>query len=427
MRHMMKIMVCLISGQHVPNLLSIRSETPDPDRLVLIVTPLMKARNMQNQLLNALAAGGLDYRTRHDIKDLAREDSFADTHDLLKTIRKEHLNDKLVVNLTGGTKPMCIGAYEFSKEKNLRTLYVPEGKQHEAIDLLRGSTVDLKHRLSTAEFLEGYGFSVLNPDDLNRSRERAEDLFDLAALLTANSEDRGLRGMLGKIQSLMEEKRKCDRRGWNSDGLILTEDSNVHLDSEALRSKIAAKLGLKSKDSILLGKLEKHKAEFLAGKWLEVFVWGMLKPFVKDERIWDLNQGVRVGVARPAARRIFPGEDNDLDVAFIMNQSLCTVECKTGGQEHDPVGKDVLYKIEAIKSGLRALRVKTYLATTSDNVIDSQTGGIKEPLLRRAEIYECKIISGGKLREMAELYFQKSPKSAERVAEEFEIRRMSKK
>lgn len=214
----MKLMVCLISGQHVPNLLSIRSESPVPDRLVLIVTPLMKARNMHNQLLNALAAGGLDYQTRHDIKDLAKEDSIAEIYDLLKTIRKEHLNDELVVNLTGGTKPMCIGAYEFSKEKNLRTLYVPEGKQHEAIDLLRGSIVDLNHRLSTAEFLEGYGFSVLNPDDLNRFRERAEDLFDLAALLTANSEDRGLRGMLGKIQYHMEEKRKCYRKDGTETG-----------------------------------------------------------------------------------------------------------------------------------------------------------------------------------------------------------------
>jgi hypothetical protein len=55
----MKIMVCPISGQHVPNLLSIRSETPVPDRLVLNVTPLMRARDKYNQLLNALAAGGV--------------------------------------------------------------------------------------------------------------------------------------------------------------------------------------------------------------------------------------------------------------------------------------------------------------------------------------------------------------------------------
>lgn len=416
----MKIMVCLISGQHVPNLRSIRSETPAPDQLVLIVTPLMKARNMHNHLLNALAAGGLDYRNRCYIKDLTKEDSIAETHDLLKAIYKEHLNDDLVVNLTGGTKPMCIGAYEFSKEKNLRTLYVPEGKQHEAIDLLRGSTVDLNHKLSTSEFLEGYGFSVLNQDALCRSRERAEYLFDLAALLTANSEDHGLRGMLGKIHDLMDAKRKNDRKGWNRDGIVLTDDSNVYLDNDALRAKIAEKLGLETRGAIFLGKLEKHNAEFLAGKWLEVFVWGILKPFVEEGCIWDLNLGVNTG-------KISPGEDNDLDVTFMMNQSLCIVECKTGGQEHDPAAKDALYKIEAIKSGLRALRVKTYLATTSDNVIDPQTGGVKEPLLRRADIYECKIISGGKLREMAELYFLKSPKLEEKVADEFEIRTVTKK
>ena len=142
---------------------------------------------------------------------------------------------------------MCIGAYEFSKEKHLRTLYVPEGNQHEAKDLLGDSSVDLKYRLSTAEFLEGYGFGVLNPGDLERSKERAEDLFELAVLLTANSEDPGQRGMLGRIQNLMEEK-KNDWKGWNRDGLILTEESNVYLDNEPLRSKIASKLGLKTKD-----------------------------------------------------------------------------------------------------------------------------------------------------------------------------------
>lgn len=415
----MKIMVCLISGQHVPNLLSIRSETPVPDRLVLIVTPLMMARDKHNQLLNALATGGLDYRSRHDVKNLAKEDSISEIYDLLKKIYKEHLDDELVINLTGGTKPMCIGAYEFSKEKHLRTLYVPEGNQHEAKDLLRGSSINLEHKLTTAEFLEGYGFSVLNPGDLKRSKERAEDLFDLAALLTANSEDHGLRGMLGKIQELMTKKKESDRKGWNRDGLILTENSNVYLDNEALRSKIAAKLGLKTEGSILLGSLEKHDVEFLAGKWLEVFIWGILNQFIDNGRIWDVNQGVQIG-------KVFPGEDNDLDVTFMMNQSLCIVECKTGGQEHDPAGKDVLYKIEAIKSGLRALRVKTYLATTSDNVIDQHKGGIKESLLRRADIYECKIIAGDKLRELAELYFLKSLKLAERTAEEFEIRKMVK-
>jgi hypothetical protein len=89
----------------------------------------MRAKEKHGQLLNALAAGGLDYRERCDVKDIKKEDSTSETYNLLKVIHKEHLNDEIVVNLTGGTKPMCIGAYEFSKEKNLRTLYVPEGNQ----------------------------------------------------------------------------------------------------------------------------------------------------------------------------------------------------------------------------------------------------------------------------------------------------------
>ncbi len=424
----MKIMVCLISGQHIPNHLSIRSEIPVPDRLILIVSPLMKARDKHNQLLNALSAGGLDYRGKHDIENLAKEDSISETYELLKKIHKKHLNDELVINLTGGTKPMCIGTYEFSKEKNLRTLYVPEGNQHQAIDLLKGSTVDLKHKLSTAEFLEGYGFSILNPDDLERNRKRAQDLFDLSVLLTANSNDEGLLGMLRKIQFLMQDKKNNDQKGWKRDGLILSEDTNLFLDNEDLRSKIAENLGLETEDKIFLGSLDRHKVEFLAGKWLEVFVWGILSRFVKEGRIWDLNQGVRVGLNQEArVGKVFSGEDNDLDVAFMMNQSLCIVECKTGDQEHDATGKDVLYRIEAIKSGLRALRVKTFLTATSKNVIDQETGGIKEALQRRADIYECKIIAGEKLRELASLYLSNNPKLAERVAEEFEIRKVAKR
>jgi hypothetical protein len=54
-------------------------------------------------------------------------------------------------------------------------------------------------------------------------------------------------------------------------------------------------------------------------------------------------------------------------------------------------------------------------------------GGVKEPLLRRADIYECKIIPGEKLRELAELYFMKSPMLEERVGKEFGIHTVAKK
>jgi hypothetical protein len=60
-------------------------------------------------------------------------------------------------------------------------------------------------------------------------------------------------------------------------------------------------------------------------------------------------------------------------------------------------------------------------------VIDPQKRDIKEALLRRADIYECKIIPGGKLKELAEQYLLKSSNLVERVAEEFEIRTRPRK
>ena len=59
----MKIMTCLISGQHVPNLLAIQAVKPD--WLDLVVTPRMTGK--ESQLLRALEVSGLDYRLKHDI------------------------------------------------------------------------------------------------------------------------------------------------------------------------------------------------------------------------------------------------------------------------------------------------------------------------------------------------------------------------
>ena len=95
---------------------------------------------------------------------------------------------------------------------------------------------------------------------------------------------------------------------------------------------------------------------------MEVFVWGLLLSF-ENRGIWDLHLGVTAGGKEP-------GESNEFDVSFMQDQSLCIVECKTGGQGHDPGANSTLYKIEAVKAGLMAIRMKTYLATTSPNVVE---------------------------------------------------------
>src|SRR5438046_36844 len=69
----MNILCCLLSDQHVPNLLSVHHCRPD--RLVLVESEAMKKRDVAMHFLAALKRGGLDYDDRHDIEPLDAEDS----------------------------------------------------------------------------------------------------------------------------------------------------------------------------------------------------------------------------------------------------------------------------------------------------------------------------------------------------------------
>ena len=114
--------------------------------------------------------------------------------------------------------------------------------------------------------------------------------------------------------------------------------------------------------------------------------------------------------------------ENEWDVAFMRDQSLCIVECKTGEQGQDPTGNDTLYKLEAIKNQLRAIRVRSYLATTASNVLNKESQ-IKKHITNRARIYNCKIIPRWTIWKLADLYLSKDPRLTQQIAEVFELSR----
>jgi hypothetical protein len=404
-------MACLVSQQHVPNLLAIRAVKPE--WLVLLVTPGMKKRDKHTHLLKALAAGGQDYSANYEVVDVTDENSITAVSRALEQSLEKHPDDEWIVNLTGGTKPMSMGAYVFSKDKELKTLYIAESNQRQAVDLLCGPSTVLNHHVSTAEFLAGYGFDLLNPHALKRNENDARKWIGIAALLAANQDNGGLRRMLGRLHDLKENKIRDNKKAWEKEGLILEDDENVALNNAHLKTEIARAFSLKEKENLLVGALDKHAVEFLTGKWLEVFIWGLLLPFV-DHGIWDLHLGVIAGGSGP-------GESNELDVSFMQDQSLCIVECKTGGQGYDPGANMTLYKIEAVKAGLMAIRMKTYLATTSPNVVDKGTGRIKPSVANRCKLYNCTIIHGEPLKEMAELFLNNDPSLHERVTATFHL------
>lgn len=398
----MKVMLCLISEQHVPNLLGVHELMPD--RLALLETGGMKKSNAANNFVKALAIGGQDYLTRYETVPLEGGDSIEETKRALEGVYRKYPGAEWIVNITGGTKPMSIGAYEFFRQKgNARIIYVSASDQSKALDFSGGGVIPLRHRTTVAEFLAGYGFDVLNPGSIRENEERSERWLGLAAEIAARSQSGSILGFLANLTRISNERKGREK------GLEISESDGLFLNDARLREMIISIFGLSFDGEHLTGTLDKYAVRFFTGGWLEVFTWGLLRGL---DGVWDVHLGLQIGKKGKKLQ-------NDLDVAFMTDQSLRIVECKSGAQEHDKEGSDTLYKIEAIRKQFGALRVMSYLVTTSDNVIDPNTGGVRENLEHRAGLYGCRIVKPGDVRELARMYLSGD---AHRPAQIFGIR-----
>lgn len=369
----MKVLLCLLSDQHVPNLLSVHHF--QPDRLVLVESSVMKARSAADNLLTALKLGGLQYDDWCDIEPLESEDSLDSVRTALRRAYGRHPSDEWIVNLTGGTKPMSIAAYEFFRALTGRLVYMNIARPADVSDIETRRTERAEHRLTIKEFLAGYGFTSVKSDDKVRDAERrAADWWECSRVIA----EHGTQDELLRLTTAEERKRARDK------GLVLATGELCPSSPPPVRDAICLAFGLPSEGGKPAGKLDKYMAQFLTGGWLETFFWGLLRKHADAVGVWDVRLGIEV--ARRGAE-----SGNDFDVSFICDHGLCMMECKSGAQEHDP-GLDVLYKVEAVTRQFRALHVRSWLATASD-LIREKTGNIKPHIANRAALYNCQLVT----------------------------------
>lgn len=413
----MTVMVCLLSDQHVPNLLTVHEIKPD--YLFLIETPAMMRRNAALNFMNALDIGGIGYlqsNDRYKVVSLSDENSIQSALDIFQDIISKYPEDQWYINITGGTKLMSIAAFEFFKDRsNCVMLYVPinqtkalkfigkkeftQGDKNHAVArpnafFIANEIEPLSHKVSIGQFLAGYGF------ELTKSASEIEDVeklalkwFETSAYIVANHSNPNVISFLTNFTKISNE-----RKG-RKDGLVLQDSDKLDLKDKPLLEKITTIFpSISVINSNITGHLNATEVEFLTGGWLEVFVWASLSNHSDELGIRD----VRLNLEIRSKYSSEPRPKNEWDVTFMQDQSLCFVECKTGNQKRKK-GEDILYKVEAIKKHLVALRVKSFFATTSPIVIDKTTGRIYEHLATRSALYNCKIIVGEELQKIGEL------------------------
>jgi len=417
----MKIMVCLISDQHVPNLLTVHAI--EPDILILIETPGMKIKKGASNFIRALRMG-TSRKPKCRIKTLREENSIESMSRLLEDLLLEYPDAEWTVNITGGTKPMSIGAFEFFKNKTASILYVPIVSQSRAIDFSNGKFVDLEYKLKIKEFLAGYGFNYLKSDEtILRDEKQANKLFELATNLSSNIDiahkimnDLDIAFMETYGKGLEVARKRARNRG--------TTLTNFKIPDQIIRNLLSLAFDLKDDGLNLNGALKNQAIKFLTGGWLEVFIWGILSKYSYDLALYDVRLGPHPGKKsnkKDSTNKV----TNDWDIAFMHGQSLRFVECKTGDQKHDPTGNETLYKVEAIKKQLGALNIKSYLATTAPNILDS--GEIKETIDDRAMLYNCTIIPGKNISKIAEMELKNDPLIVQTICNLFSLKKVHSK
>jgi len=367
----------LLSPQHVPNLLSVHHF--QPDRLILLESAGMKAHRMAAHFLNALKLGGLDYEGRLTIQSLEAEDDLDSIRKSLQEAFGRFPSDAWTVNLTGGTKPMSIAAYEFFKARGGRIIYTNVTRPAVIRNVISGEAIECTHRPRIREFLAGYGFEFRkDAKTIQESESRASQWSDCATLLARHATGHSL------VQ-LDEGERKKGREK----GLELSPERIAPQIAPVIHNTLMQTIW---KDNNAATKLSKYEVEFLTGGWLEVFFWDLLSRHANELGLWDIRLGLEVGRNGDSAT-------NEFDVTFMRQHALAMVECKSGAQEHDP-GSDILYKVEAVTRQFRAIRVQSFLATTGAKVLGADQQ-IKRTLRDRSDIYNCRILTTSTIQDLA--------------------------
>ena len=105
-------MIIILSGQTDPNLLPVFDEKYKPSELVIVATKLAKISAFRSALAQHVKVSDSSIINIEDPYSIA-ETSLKITHKLKELIQA---GKSVLINITGGTKLMSIGAYEAWKK-----------------------------------------------------------------------------------------------------------------------------------------------------------------------------------------------------------------------------------------------------------------------------------------------------------------------
>ena len=371
-------LVSLISDQTPPNILV--AAHYKADFLLFITTPSMEKKGKSQAILEVLRQRGLDYLHAFQKIEVSEDSVLNFQTEVSAWLDQAGREYRFIVNLTGGNKLMAIAAFDLFSGYDSIMGYIPIPRNEFLIPFPKKrpkGPVALLDRLSVAEYLTAYGFTITNRTVLKRNKKEAFARDLISEYIFDHYEDvRPLLKSLGDNVRLLKEKQV--KKGYVFCGNVASQND--------AQEKLLCKLGFQRNGLGITKKINKSEWNFLRGGWLEERLFLALNESLPRET------DIQLAVVSKDPK----GNKNEFDIIFTYENVLFLVECKSLDVQEGEGGRsgvtinDFLYKLGALRQNF-GLTPRAFLATTSRNIFD-ESGRIKSHLIERGKQFSTQII-----------------------------------
>jgi hypothetical protein len=264
-------------------------------------------------------------------------------------------NTEVLLNITGGTKIMALGAYNYFLSKfseTTKVFYLDGGKNQfrQIYPPIEKNIISHNYKIDLATYLKSNGV-----------RDGAKRFYEIEDILKRNKTHKDFSFSKKILEVFLNNRNHKIVEGINFLHANELREKQLKLEEYPAFNNHYADLIRFGFEPInkTKGLLSKKETKYLTGDWFEEYVLFLVK------RLFGF-EGPEIGMGIHIYRE---GSPNEIDILFTHNNALYFIECKssisTDGQINNSIYNDTLYKAAALKKEF-GLYVNTYLFCTDD-------------------------------------------------------------
>lgn len=369
----MTVLISLVSGQRMQNILPLFQRGMDFSKVVLIVSAekngelnpffLRIAERLQDTFSNQVSwqiySKPVDPISPNSTKVVCRE-----------IIQAYQGSEEVVVNFTGGVKPMSIGAYQAAVELGAQLLYVDTQAEQfirYSADSYEVQAFDLLS-IRVRDYLKVHGYAVDEKLTTNRGWKKGELE---GGKMIFESRPESIQFAIFLHQCTIHKKPKLEfaQNKWGNKQFLFEQ---------------LVKLAYAKRTSEGWQLTKQGNQFFKSGDWLEAYVFVALR---ESGLFMDVVNNLYIG-----------GVTNELDAVCMLNGKLAVVECKSNINKGS---QNILNRLQALKDTLSGTFGKTFLVT------GKRLENFDEPTMKRVNEYISGMICADDLYQVETLIAQK--------------------